>query len=402
VPVSFQNPGHGELKLSRAGSHPQDPICPGSQRPLYYVVDWLPPDFGAVGQYALLFAREIAESGRSVTVIGLTSNQGRSRTERLGTASLETRWVRAKRYNKSGLVRRLTWSLGANLKLVTEVIRDPRSRNAEVLFTGSPPFMLFFALIVKWLRGAKLIYRITDFYPEVLIAALGQRPWPLRLFERLTWWFRLKVDSFQVLGEDQRRLLVAGGIEPARIRLKRDVAPVLITGNERPLAKPPELGSCRVLLYSGNYGVAHEVDTVVDGLLRHRQAGGEFGLWLNASGTALGSIISRLQKAGVPVAHTQPGPLDQLPNLLAAADAHLVTLRPEFSGLVLPSKIYACLSSRRPILFVGPKTSDVHLLCSQSSNAYEQVDPGDPPGFEGALARLSNQRNPPVRLRGDS
>ena len=46
-----------------------------------------------------------------------------------------------------------------------------------------------------------------------------------------------------------------------------------------------------------------------------------------------------------------------------AADAHLVTLRPQFSGIVLPSKIYACLATRRPIVFVGPQSSDVHLLC---------------------------------------
>ena len=41
--------------------------------PLFYVVDWLPPDFGAVGQYGLIFARELAESGRRVYLLGLTT-----------------------------------------------------------------------------------------------------------------------------------------------------------------------------------------------------------------------------------------------------------------------------------------------------------------------------------------
>ena len=40
-----------------------------------------------------------------------------------------------------------------------------------------------------------------------------------------------------------------------------------------------------------------------------------------------------------------------------------LTLRPEFMGFVLPSKIYGCIASRRPILFVGPQGSDVHWLC---------------------------------------
>ncbi len=31
--------------------HPTDPDAPT----FFYVVDWLPPDFGAVGQYAVIF-----------------------------------------------------------------------------------------------------------------------------------------------------------------------------------------------------------------------------------------------------------------------------------------------------------------------------------------------------------
>ena len=40
---------------------------------LVYLCDWLPPDFGAVGQYSLLFARERAAAGVEVTLAGLSS-----------------------------------------------------------------------------------------------------------------------------------------------------------------------------------------------------------------------------------------------------------------------------------------------------------------------------------------
>ena len=39
---------------------------------LVYICDWLPPDFGAVGQYAVLFARQWASEGWGVTLVGLT------------------------------------------------------------------------------------------------------------------------------------------------------------------------------------------------------------------------------------------------------------------------------------------------------------------------------------------
>jgi hypothetical protein len=360
---------------------------------LFYVVDWLPPDFGAVGQYAMISARDMAQTGRKVSLIGLTSGCGETDPEmsRCDGGVLEVRRLHAKRYDKSALINRLIWSLGANFKLIWEVLRDPRSRGAEVLFSGSPPFMIFFAVLVKWLRGAKLIYHITDFYPEVIIAARGSQSLPLTLLERLTWLLRKSVDVFLVLGEDQRRLLLAGGIAPERIELKRYGSPILITGREKPASRPIELAGRKVLLYSGNYGVAHEIDTVVEGLIQHhREGSGRFGLWLNGTGSGVETVVKSLTMAGIPFARSEPVALDQLPSLLAAADAHLIALRPRFSGLVMPSKVYGCLLSGRPILYVGPSSSDVHLLCTEARNTvYEHVDPGDVAGFAGALERLA-------------
>jgi hypothetical protein len=359
---------------------------------LFYIVDWLPPDFGAVGQYGLIFAREIAQGGRDVCLIGLTSGTPSTSHEALGpTGALEIKRLPAKPYNKSGFISRSIWSFRTNCRLILEVIRDPRSRGAEILFTGAPPFMLFFAIFAKWIRRARLTYRITDFYPEVLIAALGNRSLPLAFFQQITWMLRRQVDTIQALGEDQRRLLLTGGIAPERINLKRDVAPVPISGSEKAAEVPLELTGRKILLYSGNYGVAHEVDTVVEGLIRHhREGSAQFGLWLNASGSSVDAVAKRLRAAGVPFAQTRPLPLEELPGLLVAADAHLITLRPKFEGVVVPSKLYGCLASRRPILFVGPKGSDVHLLCARAKQTwYEHVEPGDAKSFSEALDRLS-------------
>jgi len=250
--------------------------------------------------------------------------------------------------------------------------------------------MLYFAFALKFLRRARLIYRITDFYPEAIIAHLGRKPFLLRVLERTTWFLRRRVDCFEVLGLDQTDLLRCGGIPDDRIRVARDSAPVPITGRESPAPRPPTLTGRKVLLYSGNYGVAHDVETVIDGLVQHHRTGsGRFGLWLNATGQNADLIEQRLKALAIPVARTAPVPLVDLPALLAAADVHLIALRTEFSGIVLPSKVYACIQSKRPILFVGPTTSDVHLLCTQAGVRYEQVTPGDSVAFARALEKLS-------------
>ena len=283
-------------------------------------------------------------------------------------------------------------------------MRDPASHRADVLFTGAPPFMLFFAVPLKFLRKVCLIYRITDFYPEVIIAELGRRAVLLAILQSLTWFLRRRVDSFQVLGEDQRQILINGGIAPARISIKRDRSPVVWTGKETPLPSPPELIGRKILLYSGNYGLAHETDTVVEGLIRHHRDGSRtFGLWLNASGQNADAVARRLSVAQVPLARSRPVPLNSLAALLAAADVHLITLRTRFSGIVLPSKIYACIESRRPIFFVGPATSDIHLLCMQNEQVpYRRIEPGDLDGFAEALEYFANHDRSPVQFSATS
>ena len=55
-----------------------------------------------------------------------------------------------------------------------------------------------------------------------------------------------------------------------------------------------------------------------------------------------------------------------LASLLVTADAHLITLSDAFVGFVAPSKVYGCIESRRPILYVGSDRSDVDLLCRET------------------------------------
>jgi hypothetical protein len=300
---------------------------------LFYIVDWLPPDFGAVGQYGTIFARGLAVAGRDVRLIGLTTGDYSTAREVLPNGKLmEITKIRSQNYKKSKFIGRLLWTVRTNMRIVYEVIRDFRSSRAEIIFA----------------------------------------------------------------------ILIAGGIAPDRIYLKRDISPAEIRGDEIPIEMPGQLKDLHVLLYSGNYGVAHDSDTVVGGLIKyHSEGAGTFGLWLNAIGSRADLVEQQLREAGIPVVRSQPGQLEELPRLLVAADAHLITLRPEFSGIVLPSKVYGCIASRRPVLFVGPASSDVHVLCRDADlPAYEHVEVGDIDGFAAALHRLAERKLRIPRLKG--
>jgi glycine/D-amino acid oxidase-like deaminating enzyme len=114
-------------------------------------------------------------------------------------------------------------------------------------------------------------------------------------------------------------------------------------------------------------------------------------LWLNATGAKADRVEEELRREGLPVHRTRPVPLAELPRLLVTPHAHLVTLRDDFVGYVLPSKVHGCIASGKPVLFVGSAESDVHLLCAQNlaSARYLRVDEGDVETMVRALERLA-------------
>jgi hypothetical protein len=359
---------------------------------LVYICDWLPPDFGAVGQYAVLFARQWASEGWVVTLVGLTSGpSNRQAVEPVGNGSLEVVRIHRHTYKKQKFVARLVWTVVANILLLSGAFRAIRRADA-VLFTGSPPLMLHFIAPLNLFLRKRLIYRITDFHPECLIAERGRSGPVLDLLLRLTKFWRRRIDMFEVLGIDQARRLEDCGIAAGRIRLKRDPSPVMFTQGLMPLPLPDELrGGSGIILYSGNWGVAHDENTFIEAYTQYA-CQSQYGLrfWLNATGAKADRVERELRSRGVPVYRSNLVPLDDLPRLLLAADVHLITLRNPFVGYVLPSKIHACIESGKRVLFVGSEDSDIHLLASRtlSSGRYCRVDVGDVAGLVHALSTI--------------
>jgi hypothetical protein len=210
------------------------------------------------------------------------------------------------------------------------------------------------------------------------------------LIYKITIFWRRRVHEFEVLGYDQAERLREIGIPEHRIRLKRDPSPISIPPDTRPLGRPAEFEGKHLLLYSGNWGVAHDVQTFVDGYAaHHRQGRAHVVLWLNAVGSGADRVEQILRRGGLPFVRTQPVPLEQLAALLLAPDSHLITLSDAFVGFALPSKVHACIASQKPIVFIGSRRSDVHLLCEEGPSLYRRVAVGDAATFARILDGLA-------------
>jgi glycosyltransferase involved in cell wall biosynthesis len=143
-----------------------------------------------------------------------------------------------------------------------------------------------------------------------------------------------------------------------------------------------------IALYSGNLGLAHDFETLMGAAKRLGSDGIE--LVFAGEGPRLDEV--RRLTAGLPcVSFLPPQPKQNLSVFLAAADVHLVTMRAGLEGLVVPSKAYGAMASRKPLIFVGPAGSEIARVIDETG-AGTAVRNGDAEALVSALRKeLANK-----------
>ena len=83
---------------------------------------------------------------------------------------------------------------------------------------------------------------------------------------------------------------------------------------------------------------------------------------------------------------------EETPGLLASARVHLITMSPGWEGIVVPSKLYGCIRTGRPVLFIGPENADTAREIR--ANDWGMVLPPGASGEEVAAAMLDLAKKP--------
>ena len=164
---------------------------------------------------------------------------------------------------------------------------------------------------------------------------------------------RFRADGIIVLGECMRDRLVSRGISADRIYVAEHWAnSASITPLPRP-GNPEEL----VLLYSGNLGLAHDLDTILGTLVALRDDP-QFRFLFVGTGGRREALTAFCEANRVSSVEMRPFvDRDKLSEGLAAGDIGLVTQQESACGSVVPSKVYGILAAGRPLLFIGPSSA---------------------------------------------
>ena len=142
-----------------------------------------------------------------------------------------------------------------------------------------------------------------------------------------------------------------------------------------PLREALGLADTFVAMYSGNLGLAHSFDEFLEAARRLRDRPDIVFLFVG-DGPRLAEVGAAKQAEGLDnIRLLDYFPREQLHASLSVADVHLISMRPEMTGIVVPGKLYGAMASGRPALFVGPEHCE-----SADTIRQAELRPDGPPG----------------------
>jgi glycosyltransferase involved in cell wall biosynthesis len=345
------------------------PAAPARPR-LLVVNRYFDPDPSATAQLLTDLVEALAPRGFAITVLAgrhdylATGADLPAPAARPGIVVRRLRHTTFGRFSLSGRgLDGLSFAAAAFLALLA------RARPGDLILAKSdPPLIAVVAWLAAWLTGARLVNWCQDLFPET--AAVMGLPLARGLAGRALKALRNAAlrgaETNVAVSAGMAARLAAAGVPRARLTVIpnwadgeaiRPLAPA-----RNPLRAAWGLGERCVIGYSGNLGRAHAVAPIVE-LIGLLAADPKILFLVIGAGSGHRELRTRLARAGRANVVFQPHQeRARLPHSLTAPDLHLVTLHPEWEGLVMPSKLYGALAAGRPVVFIGDPAGDCGRL----------------------------------------
>jgi len=376
---------------------------------LTILTQYYPPEVGAPQNRLSHLASHFASAGHEITVLTAMPNYPGGRIHK-GYGGL----LRRERHGRVRIIRTLIYpSLSAALlpRLLSyfsfvfssALFGSFLLRPSDFLLVESPPLFLGIAAVwLSCLKRAKLIFNVSDLWPEsaVRVGVIRQGSLAHRFGMRLeSYCYR---HAWLVTGQSRSIL------QDIEARFPGQATFLLSNGANTKVFHPQkrtEEGRARltrenefVVLYAGLHGLAQGLEQVLDAAQELRQEMG-YRFVLIGDGPQKQSLVRKAERAGIRnVTFLDSIPSTEIPELLAAADVVVVPLGMYIPGAV-PSKLYEAMASGRPIVLVaGGEAAELVL----HHKAGIVVTPGQVSSLVQAIRDVRFEQGLAVNLSGNA
>jgi colanic acid biosynthesis glycosyl transferase WcaI len=354
------------------------------------------PDVVATAQHGWDLARRLAAEGHEVTAIASRSiygSVGATLPAEEVVDGIHIRRVAANRFGKASIAARAVDFISFHVRSAIAAMRLPR-QDVAICFT-TPPFISLVGLALGLLRGTATIYWAMDLYPDVPIACGVMRASSAaaRMFEKINRTCLRRSTRVVVLGRCMQALVESKGVPADKVELIRPWAEpeglLIPRGVPNRYRSEWIAGERIVVMYSGNFGLGHDFETIIEGIAGLRDDP-RFLFAMVGGGKRKSDVLTALRARGISNVIDAPyQPRELLGELLAAADVHLVSLAPGMEGIMVPSKFFGIAAAGRPVVSVGSLEGEV-ARCVTEAGCGRVVAAGDVGGFRNALVGFAD------------
>lgn len=241
-----------------------------------------------------------------------------------------------------------------------------RGRDVDVnFFLTQPPLFFLWGLFLKSLRRQPYMVIVMDLYPDVAIQS-GLMNRNHLLARTLTWLNRLALRralAVCVIGRCMQHKVAALGVEPTRIHRAtlwaNDKLVYPVAREDNLLRRELQLDEAFIVLYSGNIGVGHYFDDILEVAHRLRDEP-DLRFVFIGHGARHGEIEAAKATQKLDNVLLLPfQPEDRLAHSLSLGDVHFLSLRAGFTGLMVPSKAYGIFTAGRAAIYQGEAWGEI-------------------------------------------
>ncbi|HMO34739.1 MAG TPA: glycosyltransferase family 4 protein [Gemmatales bacterium] len=329
------------------------------------------PDDVISGQLFSGLAEDLAKRGWSVEA--LTSNRSchgdvtlRPSQEIWNNVQIKRIWrPRWRQSSSRGRIFNALWMIIA-WSLIA--LRSSKKLPHILLIGTDPVLTIMVASVVKTIRPqVRIVHWAYDLYPEAAIADDLLRPQSkfVKFIQGLLRYAYRCCDIVGDLGPCMRSRLEYYGHHCPKLTL-----PPWALVEPKQVEKPqPELrrklfGDAKLtLMYSGNFGRAHEYIEFLKLARKLRDTGIILGF--SVRGNRVDELRASITAEDTNIRFLPFASEAELGQHLACGDIHLVSLRRNWTGIVVPSKFFGCLASGRPVIFAGEQEASISRWIKQ-------------------------------------
>ena len=364
-----------------------------------------PPDYAATGQLIEELAVQLGKLGISVKVF----------TGQPGYAFKKDSAPLKERLDKILIRRSRTarlWNSRIRGKAINGVLFCVRSglhlikaagRGDILLITTAPPFLQVLGYLANRCFGTPYVCLIYDLYPDVAVElkVVSAKNLLVQTWNWLNKKIWLQAQSIVVLSSTMKERVQAKCPEVKdKISVIHNWANpewiIPIAKKDNWFAQKHDLVDKFTVMYSGNMGRCHEMDTIMSAAQQLREEDIQF---VFIGGGAKHQIcVQQVNELNLPNCRFLPYQEKHiLPHSLTACDLSLVSISSGMEGLVAPSKLYGILAAGRPVAAICEPHSYLKALLLDA-NCGATFDNGDAIGLAKFIHSLAQNRQLAINM----